>query len=87
MILVAVNTSMSYIEPSGKLVVVHRNNRQIIAEHELGGQPDSIALAPERKRAAIVIENKCYIIGEMLLAQARDPSKINSVTPAKVSPS
>jgi hypothetical protein len=29
-----------------------------VAIHELGGQPDSLALAPDRKRAAIVIENE-----------------------------
>jgi hypothetical protein len=55
---VGVNTSESYADPSGKLVVVHRNTRQIVAIHELGGQPDSLALAPDRKRAAIVIENE-----------------------------
>ncbi|RPH96853.1 MAG: alkaline phosphatase, partial [Lysobacterales bacterium] len=49
LVLVGVNTSESYTNPSGKLVVVHRNTRQIVAEHELGGQPDSLALAPDRK--------------------------------------
>jgi hypothetical protein len=58
LVLVGVNTSDSFANPSGKLVVVHRNLRQIVAEHELGGQPDSLALAPDRKRAAIVIENE-----------------------------
>lgn len=58
LVLVGVNTSESYDDPSGKLVVVHRNTRQIVAEHELDGQPDSLALAPDHKRAAIVIENE-----------------------------
>lgn len=58
LILVGVNTSESFTNPSGKLVVIHRNSRQIVAEHELGGQPDSLALAPDRKRLAIVIENE-----------------------------
>ena len=57
-VLVAVNTSSSYTDPSGKLVVVHSKTRQIVAEYELGGQPDSIALAPDHERAAIVIENE-----------------------------
>ncbi|MAT94884.1 MAG: alkaline phosphatase [Halioglobus sp.] len=57
-VLVGVNTSASFTEPSGKLVVVHKNTRQVVAEYDLGGQPDSIALAPDRKRAAIVIENE-----------------------------
>jgi hypothetical protein len=58
LVLVGVNTSESYTDPSGKLVVMHRNTRQIVAIHELYGQPDSLALAPDRKRAAIVIENE-----------------------------
>nr|WP_320190600.1 esterase-like activity of phytase family protein [uncultured Desulfobacter sp.] len=58
LVLVGVNTSESYDNPSGQLVVVHRNTRQIVAVHELGGQPDSLALAPDHKRAAIVIENE-----------------------------
>ena len=58
LVLVGVNTSESNANPSGKLVVVHRNTRQIVAEHDLGGQPDSLALAPDRKRVAIVIENE-----------------------------
>lgn len=58
LVLVGVNTSESFTEPSGKLVVVHRNRQEIVAEYELGGQPDSLALAPDRKRAAIVIENE-----------------------------
>jgi hypothetical protein len=58
LVLVGVNTSDSYDNPSGQLVVVHRNTRRIVAVHELGGQPDSLALAPDHKRAAIVIENE-----------------------------
>ncbi len=58
LVLVGVNTSESFTKPSGKLVVVHRNTRKIVAEHQLGGQPDSLALAPDRKRVAIVIENE-----------------------------
>jgi len=58
LVLVGVNTSESFTNPSGKLVVIHRNTRQIVAEHQLGGQPDSLALAPDRKRLAIVIENE-----------------------------
>jgi hypothetical protein len=57
-VLVAVNTSASFTEPSGDLVVVRRADRQIVARLPLGGQPDAIALAPDRKRAAIVIENE-----------------------------
>ena len=58
LILVAVNTSASFTEPSGQLVVVDLASRQIVATHPLGGQPDSIALAPSGLHAAIVIENE-----------------------------
>jgi Esterase-like activity of phytase len=57
-VLVAVDTSPSFTEPSGELVVVHRLERGIVARLPLGGQPDSIALSPDRKRAVIVIENE-----------------------------
>lgn len=56
--LVAVNTSASFTNPSGKLVVVHRRSHDIVAEHELQGQPDSIALSPDHTYAAIAIENE-----------------------------
>ncbi|MEM9256318.1 MAG: hypothetical protein AAGA91_12795 [Pseudomonadota bacterium] len=57
-ILVAVNTSESFTEPSGKLVVINRRTREIRAEYELGGQPDAIALSSNKQYAAIVIENE-----------------------------
>ena len=57
-VLVGVNTSESFTNPSGKLVVVNRTNNTIVAEYDLGGQPDSLALAPNHLRAAIVIENE-----------------------------
>lgn len=57
-VLVAVNTSTSFTDPSGKLVVVDRQSRGILAQYDLPGQPDSIALAPNQKRAAIVLENE-----------------------------
>ncbi len=58
LVLVGVNTSPNYANPSGKLVVVDRTSHKIVAVHELAGQPDSLALAPDRLRAAIVIENE-----------------------------
>ncbi|MEA3548753.1 MAG: esterase-like activity of phytase family protein [Thermodesulfobacteriota bacterium] len=57
-VLVGVNTSLSIDQPSGKLVVVNRFSRSIVAEYDLGGQPDSIALAPDKKRAVILLENE-----------------------------
>lgn len=57
-VLVGVNTSASFTQPSGRLVVVNRYRRAIVASYELDGQPDSLALAPDGKRAVIVIENE-----------------------------
>ena len=58
LVLVAVNTSESFIEPSGQLLVIHRNKREIVKSFELGGQPDSVALSPDGKYAVVVIENE-----------------------------
>lgn len=58
LVLVGVNTSPDFDNPSGKLVVVNRFSRQIVAEYDLGGQPDSLALAPNKLRVAIVLENE-----------------------------
>ena len=56
--LVAVDTSESLTETSGKLVVVNINNRSIVTELELGGQPDSIKISPNGRYAAVAIENE-----------------------------
>lgn len=56
--LVAVNTSKSHAEPSGVLVVVDLRTRAVVAEHELGGQPDSIDISKNGRYAAIAIENE-----------------------------
>ncbi|WP_020587310.1 esterase-like activity of phytase family protein [Desulfobacter curvatus] len=96
LVLVGVNTSESYDNPSGQLVVVHRNTRQIVAVHELDGQPDSLALAPDHKRAAIVIENERNedlnngIIpqlpsGTLLIVDLRGPAKNWKITEADFS--
>lgn len=58
LVLVGVNTSESFTNPGGKLLVVNRFSRDIVAEYDLGGQPDSLALAPNHRRAAIVLENE-----------------------------
>lgn len=56
--LVGVNTSQSFDEPSGELVVLDVSGRNLAARIELAGQPDSIAVSPDGKYAAIVIENE-----------------------------
>lgn len=56
--LTTVNTSPSYVDPSGKLVVIDIATQSIVREIELGGQPDSIALSPDHTYAAIAVENE-----------------------------
>lgn len=56
--LVAVNTSESFVTPSGHLAVVDIAAQAVIAELPLGGQPDSLAIGPSQRFAAVVIENE-----------------------------
>ncbi len=56
--LVAVNTSESYVDPSGLLQVVDIAARRVVATHDLGGQPDSIDISPDGRYAAVAIENE-----------------------------
>ncbi|MGD8416970.1 MAG: esterase-like activity of phytase family protein [Pseudomonadales bacterium] len=97
LVLVAVNTSESFTSPSGQLVVVHRFTRQIVATHDLGGQPDSIAIAPDGKRAVIVIENERdedvgggllpqYPSGTLKIVDMQGPADAWSVREADLSP-
>jgi len=56
--LVAVNTSENFISTGGKLVVVDIKTRTVTGEIDLGGQPDSIKISPDRNYVAIAIENE-----------------------------
>ncbi|MGH8567122.1 MAG: hypothetical protein ACREXU_03675 [Gammaproteobacteria bacterium] len=56
--LAVVDTSPSFSAPSGELVVVNLTTRDIVRRIDLGGQPDSIAVSPDRRYAAITIENE-----------------------------
>lgn len=57
-VLAGINTSESYIKPSGKLVSLSLNDHKIIASCDLGGQPDSVAVSKDEKYVAIAIENE-----------------------------
>ncbi|MEU8179931.1 esterase-like activity of phytase family protein [Micromonospora sp. NPDC049044] len=57
-VLVVVNTSSSYTEPSGRLDVIELTSRKRVASFDLGGQPDSIAISKDKRYAAIAIENE-----------------------------
>lgn len=56
--LVAVNTSADFVHPAGELAVIDIASRTLIATLPLGGQPDSIAVSPDGRYAAIAIENE-----------------------------
>ncbi|MER6344974.1 esterase-like activity of phytase family protein [Streptomyces sp. NPDC001595] len=57
-VLVVVDTSASHSNPSGRLDVISLRTRERVASHELGGQPDSIALSKDKRYAAVAIENE-----------------------------
>jgi hypothetical protein len=56
--LAAVNTSESFVDPSGQLLVIDIKTRQVVRAIELGGQPDAVAISPDGRYAAIAIENE-----------------------------
>jgi hypothetical protein len=69
--LVAVNTSESFTDPSGQLAIVDVKRREIVKRIELAGQPDSVAVSPDRRYVAIVIENeRDEDVGDGLIPQA-----------------
>ncbi|WP_158966828.1 esterase-like activity of phytase family protein [Chachezhania sediminis] len=55
---VGVNTSESYANPSGYLGVFDAKSGAEKARCDLGGQPDSVAAAPDGRFVAIAIENE-----------------------------
>ncbi|WP_439272348.1 esterase-like activity of phytase family protein [Pseudochrobactrum sp. HB0163] len=57
-VLAGVNTSESYTKPSGRLDVVDIAARKVEMSCDLGGQPDSVAVSPDKKFLAIAIENE-----------------------------
>ncbi len=56
--LVAVNTSVDFINPSGNLKVFDIATRSLVRTIDLGGQPDAVAVSPDGNYAAIAIENE-----------------------------
>ena len=51
--LVAVNTSADFVNTSGELAVIDIANRTLAATLPLGGQPDSVAVSPDGRFAAV----------------------------------
>ncbi len=56
--LVAVNTSLDFINTSGNLVVIDVTTKTVIETIALAGQPDAVAISPDGQYAAVVIENE-----------------------------
>jgi LPXTG-motif cell wall-anchored protein len=56
--LIAVSTGTSFTSPDGRLIVIDVATRTVKRTLDLGGQPDSIAVAPNGGYAAITIENE-----------------------------
>lgn len=55
---VGINTSADYVRPSGYLSAVVVATGEVAAECDLGGQPDSVAAAPDGSFVAVAIENE-----------------------------
>lgn len=57
-LVVVVDTSASYTDPSGRAIVYRLSDRTRVRTFQLGGQPDSIAVSQDGAYAAIAIENE-----------------------------
>lgn len=57
-VLVGIDTTEDLDAPSGQLLVVKLRTREVVRTFDLGGQPDAIAVSPDGKYAAVVIENQ-----------------------------
>ncbi|KUF10623.1 esterase-like activity of phytase family protein [Pseudoponticoccus marisrubri] len=58
MAIVGVNTSASYTDPSGYLAAINIDDGSEAEQCDLGGQPDSVAIAKDGSFAAVAIENE-----------------------------
>ncbi|TDH35238.1 esterase-like activity of phytase family protein [Pseudohoeflea suaedae] len=54
----AVNTSEDYVNTSGQLLTIDMESHEIEASCDLGGQPDSVAAAPDGSFLTVAIENE-----------------------------
>lgn len=55
---VGVNTSESFTSPSGRLAVIDLASAAEVDSCDLGGQPDSVAVAPDGSFLAVAVENE-----------------------------
>ena len=57
-VFVGVDTSTSFTDPSGQLRVLDLDSHEVLSSCDLGGQPDSVAKAPDGSFLAVAIENQ-----------------------------
>ena len=57
-VFVGINTSESYTEPFGHLLHIDLASGEAVADCDLGGQPDSTAVAPDGSFVTVAIENE-----------------------------
>ncbi|SDU30485.1 esterase-like activity of phytase family protein [Stappia sp. ES.058] len=57
-VLAGVNTSESFVAPSGNLAVIDIASKTIETTCDVGGQPDSVAVSPSGGLVAVAIENE-----------------------------
>jgi len=53
-----VNPDSTFVEPNGTLLVIQISTQEVVQSFDLGGQPDSVAVSPSGRYAAIAIENE-----------------------------
>jgi alkaline phosphatase len=58
LVIAAVNTSKSFVEPSGRLQIIDLAAKTASDSCDLGGQPDSIAVSKDGTLIAVAIENE-----------------------------
>ena len=56
--LVGENNSKTFTDPAGALHAIKITSRETVASCDLGGQPDSVGVAPDGSFAAVAIENE-----------------------------
>ena len=56
--LVVVDTTRKFTEPAGHLAVIDLTTKTIVKTCDLGGQPDSVAVSPDKSILAVAIENQ-----------------------------
>ena len=57
-VFVGINTSESFTNPSGHLLHIDVATGEAVADCDLGGQPDSTAVAPDGSFVAVAVENE-----------------------------